>query len=80
MPEEVFEEFEVIDGAFAQKDSKTVTLPEVLSEDSEVWVNWLYPGVDSFNRHHEQAERLRNLGDMLECPKFQDLALNFFAR
>ena len=33
-----------LDGGFAEQDSKTVTLPEVVSEDFEKWVHWLYLG------------------------------------
>ena len=73
----------LLDGAFAEKDTKTVTLPEVLSESFDVWVNWLYSGysgVDYFNTYHEEDVRLWNLGDTLGCPKFQALALSFLAR
>ena len=69
-----------LDGGFAEQDSKTVTLPEVLSEDFEVWIQWLYLGElypkrkDRMNLH-KALVRLWNLGDMLGCPMFQDEAL-----
>ena len=33
-----------LDGGFAEQDSKTVTLPEVATDDFEVWIRWLYLG------------------------------------
>ena len=66
-------------GGFAGQDSKTVTLPEVRSEDFEKLVRWLYLGELHFERNkelelHEYKElvHLWNLGDMLGCPMFQD--------
>ncbi len=75
-----------LDGGFAEQDSKTVTLPEVVSEDFEVWIQWLYLG----DLHHKEGYkmdlddykelvRVWNLGDMLGCPMFQDAALTIIA-
>lgn len=70
-----------LDGGFAEQHSKTVTLPEVATDDFKVWVRWLYLGdlpkalgptnIDS----EKELVRLWSLGDMLGCPMFQDASL-----
>lgn len=74
-------------GDFAEKDAKTVTLSEVHSENFQVWVKWLRLGEDYLNKihtcrssSHEEEVRFWNFGDMLGCPKFQDVAVTFLAR
>ena len=66
-----------LDGGFAEQYSKTVILPEVVVDDFEVWVQWLYLGkLSPFCRfarnYHKDVARLWSLGDMLGCPMFQD--------
>ena len=76
-----------LDGGFAEQNSKTVTLPEVLSEDFEKWVHWLYLGGlhtwwdDKLSLPEPKGlVRLWNLGDMLGCPMFRDAALAILVR
>ena len=65
-----------LDGGFAEQHSKTVILPEVVVDDFEVWIQWLYLGeLSPFCRmalnYHKDVARLWSLGDMLGCPMFQ---------
>ena len=76
-----------VDGGFAEQHSKTVTLPEVATNDFEVWVQWLYLGEvrpKEIGRrdlgydkgpYHKELARLWLLGDMLGCTMFQGVLL-----
>ena len=76
-----------VDGGFAEQYSKTVTLPEVATNDFEVWVQWLYVGEvrpkeigrrnldHDKGPYHKELARLWLLGDMLGCTKFQSVLL-----
>ena len=76
-----------LDGGFAEQDSKMVNLPEVLSKEFQIWIKWLYLGKLHLGELHPKGDeeprirkykelvRLWNLGDMLECPMFQDVTL-----
>ena len=64
-----------------------MTLPEVVSEDFEVWIQWLYLGKVHPKAHDEpdlhsykDLVRLWSLGDLLGCPMFQDEALTILVR
>ena len=60
----VFEDFAVIDGSFAGKDSKTVNLPKVPFLGPQVWINWLRLGEEYLKIYtckpgiHEEEVRL----------------------
>lgn len=77
-----------LDGGFAEQDSKTVTLPEVATDDFEVWIQWLYLGELFWPKAIERPEldydkelvRLWSLGDMLGCPVFQDVLLRLLVK
>ena len=71
-----------LDGGFAEQHSKTVTLPEVATDDFKAWIRWLYLGEllpKAFGPPDLESEkelvRLWSLGDMLGCPMFQDASL-----
>ena len=71
-----------LDGGFPEQHSKTVILPEVVVDDFEVWIQWLYLGELTSKESHwlvrdyqKELVRLWSLGDMLGCPIFQDVSL-----
>ena len=75
-----------LDGGFAEQHSKTVILPEVLADDFEAWIRWLYLGKISSielglraQDYQKELVRLWSLGDMLGCPIFQDVSWGFLA-